>query len=828
MSRKKASSASGLGILLVIGLVVWVLSMIGFYLIVIGAVALLGWLVWGLIRKVPSSGKEPQRTSPMAAPAAAPVRNQPRELLPIDPKVFDAPEEAKAAALKVFAAWTRQLPIAPREPVNLVRSVDLRVQHIGRLSTTVAERKVVWRQAPHGRASPVTRAKLKPEDVDPWATSPESLRSDSLYITECGPCMGQGSVSCPTCRGTQSVLCSGCGGARKAYGIASNGSRRLMNCKQCGAKGSLPCTTCTAGQVPCSTCRGSGREEHWLEFVETSRSEVLVAMESDQLSVFPWAAQGSQASLAELGADARLLGERTSQGSLSQDKAAELAPGDWLQSNWQKLKTRLGAHERIQSQSLQIFELPSVILSYALDGFPQTVIRLEGRRMLAPPASADRTFEGHARKLRLAHRILLALAVGIPLAYLFRGAYFWSVGVFALMLCVVGSAAAAGRFVREWTLGEKGARRWGALAFVAVVLAAALALGVEPSIGSVNRNLLAGRLEAAREELVALGSPTKPAHTQAWKAFHLAHALQGSELTAVAQDAIELPADSEERGAANQHLYKLAHQALLRHLEQKNLEAAKGVLTQAAPALQQPASGNTSAVQLAELNALVHETEYAACTTQVCQWRAAFKAVKVAASPQREQRLTQARVMVVDGLSLPPRPRELTQEWVRRLDEATALAREIGNGAEDEDLSVLARQAAEKAYEERRKIPLIGTNRAVAAELLRVPPGADTSDLKKVTRSVTLYCAMKGERCVGVYLVGSHKGARVLNDPQQATDTVELLSQALGHTSALPTPPKSVGGKVPTTSTWKDGGVTIVARWSAANLMELRLGEVKP
>jgi hypothetical protein len=828
MSRKKASSASGLGIILGIGLVVWVLSKIGFYLIVIGAVTLVGWLGWGLVRKLPSPAKKSQRTPTVSPPAAALVSNQPRELLPVDPKVFDDPADAKAAALKVFAAWTRQLPVAPQQSADLVRSVDLKVRHIGRLVTAIAERKAVWRQAPHGHSSPVTRPKLKPEEVDPWARSLQNLRSDSLYITECDPCAGQGAVSCPTCRGTQSIQCVGCGGARKAYGIASNGSRRLMNCKQCGAKGSLPCTACTGGKVPCSTCRGSGRAEHWLEIVETSRSEVLVAMESEQLSAFPWAAEGPQASPAAIGMDAKLLGELTSQGPLSRDKAVEFAPDDWVQSNWQKLNPRLGTYERIQSQSLQLFELPSIHLSYSLPGAPPAELRLEGRRMLVPPASADRHFEERARRIRLAHRILLALAVGIPLAYLFRGAYFWSAWVFVLTLCMAGAAAAAGRFVREWTLGEKGARRWGSLASVAAVLAGVLAFGAEPSLGSVNRNLSAGRLDAAKEELVALGSPDKPSHAQAWIAFHRAHALRGSELTAIAQDALALPGDSAERAEANHHLYNLAHRTLLRHLEQKNLEAAEGALAQAAPALQQPAAGKASAEQLAELNALVHETEYAACTMPVCRWRAAFKAVKAATTLPREQRLTQARAAVVDGLGLPPRPREFTREWVQRLEEINALAKAIGDAPEDEALRVLARQAAAKTQEERRKIPLIGANRAVAAELLRVPPGADASDLRSVAGSVTLYCAMKGERCVGVYLVGSHKGARVLNDMDHAATTVELLSQALGHPSSLPAPPKSVGGKTPTASTWKDGDVTIVARWNAENLMELRLGEVKP
>lgn len=749
------------------------------------------------------------------------------ELPSVDPTVFDDPATTRTAAIQTFSVWLRQLPLAPENPSDLVRSVDVRMQHVGRLVSTIAEREVVWRKGPHGQTEPITRPKLTPDEVDPWTVSPQSLRSSSLYVIACDSCTGQGSLPCPTCHGTQSVSCANCGGSRKAYGYASNGSRRLMNCKQCGAKGTLPCTTCSNGRVSCSTCRSSGREERWLEVVETSRSDVRLALDDEPLRAY-WAAEGPKASPAAIEADARRLGEVSSQGALSQEKAAELAPADWLQSNWQKLQLPLGPRERIQSQSLQVFALPVIHLTYALAGAPATTIRLEGRRMLVPPASSDPRFEERARKLRLTRGVLLALAIGVPFVYLLRGSYFWSTWVGGLTVCVAGSAAAAERFVRERTLGRENARRWGRLATVAALLAIVLAVGAEPSIGSVERHLSAGRLEAARKELIALGNPDTPAHSRAWIALRLAQALQGTEVSDVAQYARQIPEESAERAKANQHLYDLTQRTVQQHLDQKNPAAAAEVLAKAAPALQQGVSGTSLAGQLAELTAHVHEAEYEGCSTDACRWRTAFEASHAAPSTEREQRLAKARASLVGSLTPPPRPREPTRAWVQRLDDMAALAETVGVTPEDEDLSGRARQAAAWAQEEHRRIPLVGADREVAAGLLRISTGGDPNGLMRVSQSVALYCTMKGDHCAGVYLVGSHKGARVLNDSAHASATAELLSQALGHPSSLPNPPSQVGGKTPTMSTWKDGGVTIVARWRDTNLVELRIGDAKP
>lgn len=750
-----------------------------------------------------------------------------RELIAIDPKVFDDPATVREAATETFKAWARQLPLAPKNPAELIRSVEPRTRFASRLFTTIAERQIHWRKGPAGSSARVTGLKLEPERVDPWAESQENLRQISLSILACAPCSGAGTFPCTQCQGTQSVQCPGCLGARKAYGYASNGSRRLMNCKQCGATGALPCNHCDGGRVPCSTCRGTGREEHWLEFVETSRTDILVMLEDEELRGLPWAS-GDPESPAVMDADAKLLGEIGSRGALTRERAGVLLPEEWLQTNWQKIQVQLSPRERIRRQMFQIFEVPSVQVSYSIADAPPATIHFEGRRLLAPPTSVDRQFAERARKVWAARALLLALAVGIPLAYLFRGLYFWSGWVAAMALCLGASAVFADLFVRESTLGRKSRRRWATGAAVAAALAGVMAVAAEPSLGTAKRYLAEGQLDAARAELAALGNPEAPSHQQTWAAVNLAHALQGKTVEEVSRDALLLPEDSQERAKVNQHLYELTRSSVLDHLRHKDLTAALSVITTAAPALQKSSPDPSSPERLTELNAQVHDAAYEGCATEPCRWKSASEATRAAPTPEREQRAARTRAALVDQLSPAPRPKLPSLEWLQRLDQTLALVQELGETPADADLAARARKAATWAQEERQSIPLIGADRAVAAGLLQLPSSGASDVLTKSKTGVTLYCAMKEERCTGAYVVGSSKDSRVLNTPALATASAEFLSQALGHPSELPTPPKPVAGKAPTLSTWRDGKVPLVARWNNTDLMELRIGEAKP
>lgn len=182
------------------------------------------------------------------------------------------------------------------------------------------------------------------------------------------------------------------------------------------------------------------------------------------------------------------------------------------------------------------------------------------------------------------------------------------------------------------------------------------------------------------------------------------------------------------------------------------------------------------------------------------------------AQASAEEQDTQARQALMDALTPPSRTGESTSVWLQRVDEVLARAEEAASWARDE----------------RRKIPLVGAERAVVIQLLHVTTDPSASILTWASRSMTLHCTMESERCVGVYLVGRTLKDRVLNAPEQAEETAALLSQALGQPASLPAPPVREGGRGPTTSTWKVGEIPIVARWRNSDLMELRVGNVKP
>ncbi|MFP2923844.1 hypothetical protein ACLESO_01250 [Pyxidicoccus sp. 3LG] len=527
-------------------------------------------------------------------------------------------------------------------------------------------------------------------------------------------------------------------------------------------------------------------------------------------------------------ADAKLLGEVDSRGALSRQRAASLLPEDWLEANWQKLQLQPGPRERILRQLFQVFEVPSVQIAYSIGDVPPTTIHLEGRRMLAPPVSADRQFAERARKVSVARAILLMLVIGIPLAYLFRGFYFWNVWVGAMVLGLGASAFLADRFVRGWTLRRAGSRRWAMGAAIAAALSAGMALLAEPRLDTAEGHLAVGRLDDARRELDALGKPDAPSHQRVWTALHFAHALQGKTVEDISRDALQLPEGSQERATVNRRLYELTRDRVLRYLEQKDLTAAMAVLATAAPALRQASAGSFSSTEFTELSAHVHDAEYSSCATEVCRWKSAGEAVRDATTPERDQRLARARAALVERFTPAPRPKAQTLEWLRYLDQTVGIVTELGETPTDEALRARAKQAAAWAWNERLSIPFVGSDRAVVAQLLKLESSGATSIVTTSRVGVTLYCSMKGERCTGAYVVGSDKGRRVLNSPALAASTAELLSRALGHPSELPAPPKRVGGKAPTMSTWKDGKVTIVARWNDADLMELRIGDAKP
>ncbi|MCP3062741.1 hypothetical protein LXT21_28545 [Myxococcus sp. K38C18041901] len=739
---------------------------------------------------------------------------QPQTIDPMPP--VDA-EAIQQAAVQAFVEWTRRLPVPPPNPKDFIRAVEPKARRAARLYSVITERQVVWKKgAPQGSPD-VTGLRRQSDSVDPWAETHASLRESSLSILACSPCGSRGTVSCPNCAGREVVQCSNCGGSRKAYGHASNGSRRLMNCRSCSAKGTVPCPSCRSGRVNCSACHGRGREQHWLEFVESVRFDFLVLSEEEELRRLVW-------TKTDMEKDAKLVGDISANGVLAQEKVSLHLPEDWVHQHWGKTQVKLKPRERITSQSFQVFEVPAARVSYSIADAPPTTIEFEGQRMLAPPPSADRQFTARGRKVQAVRGLLLALALGIPLLYILRGAYFWN-GLLVFMSVFLGvSAILAEHFVRDWTLGRKGrARGWGIGAAVSALPVTVLAMVSEPSLQDARQHMSEGRLDDAQTELQALGEPESPELQQAWADLHLAHALREQNVDEVVKDALAMAPNAPERAKVEQHLLSLTRQQALASLERKDVASASTVLASAQPVLARSFSRD-----LGELTARLHDTEHAACSTDPCRWKALFAAYTAQPTPSRERLIGQLSTALQEQLTPKPRPKAATLDWVLHLHKTTALAAEMADTPHDPQVSVRANQALTWAREEREQIPLIGAEREVAIALLQLTASSHPNILSKTTESVSLSCELRDGRCVGAYLAGSDKESRVLNNLKRTPVTKELLSRVLGHPVELPAPPQPRGGKPPTQTTWKDGRVTLVARWNGIYLMELRVGEVKP
>jgi hypothetical protein len=204
------------------------------------------------------------------------------------------------------------------------------------------------------------------------------------------------------------------------------------------------------------------------------------------------------------------------------------------------------------------------------------------------------------------------------------------------------------------------------------------------------------------------------------------------------------------------------------------------------------------------------------------------EAVRASPTDAWRKLVSEARASIIQTLEFHDHPDQPPLDRVRQLQQLGTLAKIVEKIGGDEEIVTKARMAAARAHEEREKIRLIGAPREVVAELLGAPTAADAAPPRTTLSRVAVYSSLRGDRCVGLYLVGDSPKGRVLNDADHAAATAQILSQALGHKVALPNPPRQTGGRAATLSKWKDGGITVVARWSGRDLMELRVGDASP
>lgn len=805
----------------------WILSQVWQYLLIGGAAALVGWLAWVVARTFRTPPlKVHLANSSSSHGAAPPPDDRFRAVLAVDPTVFDDSVLAEAAALKVFAAWAAELPMAPADPTTVVRSLDLRVRHIGRLETEVAERKIVWREAPYAGHAPLGAPSITPERVDAWTTNADDLRRESRYLASCSGCSGKGKVMCRVCAGNTIVKCANCDGTRKAYGIAKNGARRLMNCVPCEAKGELPCTHCANGKTACSVCPGSGRIERWLEIVETVRVDVQIEPDGEMTRAFRWGTDGTAATRSEIEGDAKIACELSTYGPVSLESVERLVAREWIAANWQKLQPNMRGTERARRQTFWLLEVPSIELSYGVAGAKPTPITLEGRRMLVPPASVDSQFVTRAQRLRLVRYVAFGLSGAIAIAYLMRGSYFWSASVAALTACSLAVAFAVDGFMRRASLGQRAAKGWAIGAATAAIFAGASAFAAEPRVRAAKRYAAAGNIEQAKRELQALGNANEPPQADAWADVAVAEAAASNDIATVAKIATTLPPSLPQRALVAKHLFALESRAVEDAIANKRASDVEGIVSQSAAAFE----GTALVGQVGELRARVYDAEIPECPTDACRWRAAIRGWRLAPSTSRDEQLAGARKKMLANLTTRPRGDESHLERLQAFDTIAKVASTVltETASADEELKSLAREAQQAANNEREGVALFGAHRDVVVMLLGLSAGENASTLKQSFGVVTVACAMRDGKCEGVYIVGNTREGRALNDASHATDAIRALSQAVGHKLVLPDPPPRLSTGKPQTTTWHEGVIPIAARWRGADLIELRIGRAAP
>jgi len=214
--RRRASGGDAQLGIVVLGAVA--VAVLGVYLVLVGVLGLVGWLVVFVARSPASTSSAPvvietSRTTPSIAVVA---EDNYRVVLPVDAAVFGNSDAMRIAAGDVFTAWARQLPKAPSDPRVTLRGFALRQRLIGRLTTKLDGRRFVWTSGPHrGRNKPTSHAPIDPSQLDPY-NPPGDLRARSSYLVLCDACGGPGHVECGACRGAGRVRRSSVVSARRA------------------------------------------------------------------------------------------------------------------------------------------------------------------------------------------------------------------------------------------------------------------------------------------------------------------------------------------------------------------------------------------------------------------------------------------------------------------------------------------------------------------------------------------------------------------------------------------------------------------------------------
>jgi hypothetical protein len=590
--RRRGSSrgeAAALVALIGAGLFIGAIALFGVYLLVVGAIAVVVWIIQVSSKRSGARKDTPALVEIAATQAAqvAPPEAEYTSILPVEPTVFDDPKHIEGKAIEVFRAWAARLPRAPNDASDLVRSLELRTRLVGRLTTDLEGRRVAWRSAPYDGRGRVGAPPLDPSGVDAWNPIPD-LRQGSQHIASCDRCKGDGRVPCTSCGGSSRQTCSACDGTGKYYGTTANGVRRLLNCKECRGRGTVVCITCSRGRIECPDCHGARKMEKWLVVDESRRQDVQVEPDGALTRAFAWGQDGVNASDDDVAKDAKILATATQQRVLAADDLPERVPVSWREAYWERIQARIDGSERVLSQTFSLLQVPSIEVTYGVGEHTQA-IELEGLRMLAPPMWADHVLTRRAKILGRIALALAALPIGAGVVYLARGTYFLTSSSLALIGGILGAAVtiAALAYTAFWyaSLGRRVARVWALSAIAPIAVAVVLGTLVEPSSARVHAHLKAGNLSAAEVELAALGSRDDPKLAALWADLDLKAALAATTCATASKSATKIPRERAEYRRAIGHTDRLAFSEAKSALQEGDPEEAARLLSCGSSAL---------------------------------------------------------------------------------------------------------------------------------------------------------------------------------------------------------------------------------------------------
>jgi hypothetical protein len=590
--RRRSSSDALIGVLIAGAIAV---AVAGVYLLALGAVALVGWLAKVILQQTRARRSAPRLVTAAGPSLAPPPEESFHEIVSTDPRAFNHPEAAEAAAIRVFSAWVAMIPKAPKDPREVITGLQIRHRHIGRLTTHVEGRRVALRCVPYTGRQKVGDPRVDPASIDPW-TPPADLREASRYLAPCKACGAKGRVDCPVCDGGGRMTCSECGGGGKYRGFAANGAERLLNCRRCRGRGDVACGACVRGRIDCHVCEKAKRVECWLDIDTVNRQDVQVEPDGAITRAFRWGQDGVVATDAEIQRDAAIVYGVRQNRQITYAEAAQGVPSAWLDQYGAAVQPKLEPGERIKAQTLLFLSVPSVEVSYAV-GAEQTAVELHGLRLLCPPAISERLLQERSRSLNRVGIALAAVPALATLVYTFRGAYFHTGLMAGIVIATALCAALMYGAIWNATLGRRSARTWAAASIAPALLAVGLAIVAEPSEAAARSLICAGRLTDARLELEELGD-TSTSRKKLWADLLLREAKAELTIDRAKQRSARIPSGTPQAAEAVRHLDRLLTKAATEAIDRGDLKTAAAWLADLSPAARGAADARSLAQRL--------------------------------------------------------------------------------------------------------------------------------------------------------------------------------------------------------------------------------------